>query len=112
MQSSGLPAIGLFEQPVLTIGDGLAYSAVHSAVEAAFAPSNVGDFLKRMAGKNLRIRNFEDVLGAGLLGDAINAQYGSLGDADRGQIREDYLARLERVAPELRQKFYKLYAYY
>jgi len=35
-----------------------------------------------------------------------------LGNADQGQIREFYLASLERVTPELRQKFFKLYAYY
>ncbi len=112
MQDSGLPAIGLFEQPVLTIGDGAAYGAVHSAIEAAFSSSKVAAFLKAMAGKGLRIREFQDVLGKGLLGEATMAKYGSLGNADQGQIREYYLASLERVAPELREKFFKLYAYY
>jgi hypothetical protein len=35
-----------------------------------------------------------------------------LGNADQGQIREFYLASLEKVAPEVRQRFFKLYAYY
>jgi hypothetical protein len=47
-----------------------------------------------------------------LLGQATIAEYGRLGNSDQGQIREFYLASLERVAPELRQKFFKLYAYY
>ena len=33
-------------------------------------------------------------------------------NGDQGQIREFYLASLERVAPELRTEFFKLYAYY
>ena len=40
------------------------------------------------------------------------SHYQQLGNADQGQIREFYLASLERVPPELRQKFFKLYAYY
>ena len=35
-----------------------------------------------------------------------------LDNSDQGQIRELYLASLERVAPELREKFFRLYAYY
>ena len=65
-----------------------------------------------MAGRSLRIRNFEDVLSAGLLGETTRSKYASLGNADQGQIREFYLASLERVEPELRDKFFKLYAYY
>jgi hypothetical protein len=52
------------------------------------------------------------VLTKGLLGASTAAEYKGLGDADQGQIRELYLASLERVAPELRQRFFKLYAYY
>ena len=39
-------------------------------------------------------------------------EYKLLGNADQGQIREFYLASLERVAPDTREKFFKLYAYY
>jgi hypothetical protein len=47
-----------------------------------------------------------------MLGAAAAAQYNRLGNGDQGQIREFYLASLEEVAPELRTKFFKLYAYY
>ena len=57
-------------------------------------------------------RDFEDVLRKGNLGASAAAEYSRLGNADQGQIRELYLASLERVAPELREKFFKLYAYY
>ena len=52
------------------------------------------------------------VLNQGLLGGDTRNQYNQLGNADRGQIREFYLASLEQVSPELREKFFKLYAYY
>ncbi len=60
----------------------------------------------------LRIRSFEAVLAAGLLGGSTKVEYGKLAGSDQGQIREFYLASLERVEPEVRQKFFKLYAYY
>jgi hypothetical protein len=60
----------------------------------------------------LRIRDFELVLREGILGASTQAEYNRLGNGDQGQIREFYLASLEHVAPELRTKFFKLYAYY
>ncbi len=68
--------------------------------------------MKSLTGSTIRIRDFESVLGRGLLGDGTRAKYEGLGDADQGQIREFYLASLEHVAPEVREKFFKLYAYY
>ena len=60
----------------------------------------------------LRIRDFETVLRTGKLGAGTAAEYGKLQNGDQGQIREFYLASLEKVAPDLRQRFFKLYAYY
>ena len=60
----------------------------------------------------LRIRHFEDVLGRGLLGVSTRGEYSTLANGDQGQIREFYLASLEQISPELRKKFFKLYAYY
>ncbi len=52
------------------------------------------------------------ILRKGVLGATTVGEYNRLGNADQGQIREFYLASLEHVAPELREKFFKLYAYY
>jgi len=60
----------------------------------------------------MRIRDFETVLAAGALGRDTEAEYRGLGDSDQGQIRELYLATLEKVAPELRAEFFRLYSYY
>jgi hypothetical protein len=102
----------LHEQAVIPVADPKAYSAVRSAVETAFSSSRVKDFLKSVARAGLRIRDFETVLRKGLLGAATTSEYGTLGNGDQGQIREFYLASLEKVPIELRGKFSKLYAYY
>ena len=102
----------LHEQPVIPVADPKAFGPVKSAIETAFSPAKVKDFLKSIARAGLRIRDFELVLRKGLLGAATAGEYSSLGNGDQGQIREFYLASLEKVAPELRTKFLKLYSYY
>ena len=102
----------LREQGVIAVTDPQNFGAVQSAIEAAFSVAKVKDFLKSMQRAGLRIRDFELVLGKGILGAPTASEYSRLGNGDQGQIREFYLASLEQVAPELRVKFYKLYAYY
>jgi hypothetical protein len=102
----------MFEQPVLPIHDESGFAGVVRALELAFAAGNVERLLKGMARSGLRARSFEAVLANGLLGAATPGQYAALGDSDRGQVRERYLHMVEQVAPELRAKFLKVYAYY
>ena len=106
------PAVGNFDQPVLPIADPTRFHAVHSAIAQAFSSAKVAGFLQSLSSRSVRIRDFASVLTNGLLGKEISSQYSNLGNADQGQIREFYLASLEKVAPELRDKFFKLYAYY
>jgi hypothetical protein len=94
------------------VSDPETFNKVKSAIEVSFSSSRVADFLKSLERSKLRIRDFETVLGRGDLGAATQAEYNRLGNSDQGQIRELYLASLEHVAPELREKFFKLYAYY
>ena len=102
----------VYQQAVLEIVDPATFASVRSAVATAFSSGRVTDFLKSVEHAGLRIRDFETVLKTGRLGAATLAEYARLGNGDQGQIREFYLASLEKVAPELRQKFFKLYAYY
>ena len=102
----------LREQGVIPVADPQNFDAVHAAIEAAFSAARVKDFLRSMQRAGLRIRDFELVLRTGILGALTAAEYNRLGNGDQGQIREFYLASLEKVAPELRTKFFKLYAYY
>ena len=104
--------IGNFDQPVLPIADPVGFGAVRSSIETAFSSGQVSEFLRSLERSGVRIRQFESVLGHELLGKSTKEQYERLGNADQGQIREFYLARLEQVTPELRNKFFKLYAYY
>ena len=101
-----------YEQPVLPIVDPQPFGVVKAAIESSFSSGRVADFLKSLERGKLRIRDFESVLRKGVLGATTAGEYNRLGNADQGQIRELYLASLERVAPELRQTFFKLYAYY
>jgi len=101
-----------YQQPVLPIADPQSYGAVKAAIESAFSSGRVAEFLKSVERSKLRIRDFQSVLTKDLFGNATAAQYTSLVNVDQGQIREFYLASLEQVAPELRTRFFKLYAYY
>ena len=101
-----------YHKPEIGVADPQAFSAVRQAIESAFAAAGVKDFLKSLERAGLRIRDFESVLRKGILGAPIVNEYGRLGNGDQGQIREFYLASLEKVAPDLRTKFFKLYAYY
>ena len=101
-----------YQQAVLTVEDPFTFTTVRSAVERAFSTAGVAEFLRAIDRANLRIREFEPVLARGLLGREIADLYARLGNADQGQIRELYLASLERVNLDLRDRFFKLYAYY
>jgi hypothetical protein len=102
----------LREQGAIPVTDPQRYDAVQSAIETAFSAAKVRDFLKSIERAGLRIRDFELVLGKGILGAPTAGEYNRLGNGDQGLIREFYLASLEKVAPELRAKYFKLYAYY
>jgi hypothetical protein len=102
----------IYEKPVLPIADPQHFNAVKAAIETSFSSGKVTDFFKSLVRAGLRIRSFEAVIAKGLLGASAASDYKLLGNADQGQIRELYLASLERVAPAIREKFFKLYAYY
>ncbi len=101
-----------YSQPVLPIHAPSTFGAVHAAIEQAFSSNGVAEFLRSLERAKARIRNFEEVLGKGLLGSAAGASYAALDNNDQGQIREFYLASLERIPQDLRTKYFKLYAYY
>jgi hypothetical protein len=102
----------LYERPALAIEDAATFAEVKSAIESKFAAGSVESFLKSLAKNNLRIREFEDVAKAGKLGPSTGAQYAKLPVGDQALIREFYLASLEQVEQSLRDKYFKIYAYY
>jgi|ERR1700679_3946938 hypothetical protein len=102
----------LYERPAMDIVDAATFAEVKKAIEGSYARGNVERFLKSVERSGLRIRSFEAVLSGGKLGSGTAAQYATLSNGDQGQIREFYLASLERVELALRDKYFKIYAYY
>jgi hypothetical protein len=102
----------MYEQAIIAVENQGSFEAVKSAIDTSFSKAQVAEFLKSLDRSKLRIREFEEVAGAGKLGPQVAATYKSLGDGDQGMIREHYLSTLEKVDPELRARFLKVYAYY
>jgi hypothetical protein len=102
----------MYEKALIPIEDQQTYGEVHAAIASRFAAGNVQNLLRSIESAKLRIRDFEAIANAGLFGEAVAASYKKLGNADQGQIREFYLAAVEKVDPTLRAKYLKLYAYY
>ncbi len=102
----------MYQQATIPVADPPMFNTVQSAIDQSFSSNRVAEFLRSLEKSRLRIRDFEDVLKAGKLGQGAALGYGKLGDGDQGMIREHYLARLEQVPGELRERYFKLYAYY
>jgi hypothetical protein len=102
----------MFEQAVLPVQDGVHFNEIKVVFDKVFAAGNVAAYLRRLQSAKIRARDFEGAMRRGLLGNSIGQAYSFLSDSDRGQVRELYLSLVERVAPELRAKFLKVYAYY
>jgi hypothetical protein len=111
-----------FEKTAIPIEKPEEFGALKAAVEFAFRPENTRKFLMRLAGKSVRIREFDGVLEHRCLehvnpplyqaGKSARDLYQALPVSDQGQIRELYLSKLEQVDPQTRFKFKKLYQYY
>ena len=102
----------MYEQAAIPVDNEPVFGALKQSIDNAFCSVQVGEFLRSLQRKQIRIRHFEDVLASGLLGPNAAKQYSELGNGDQGMIREHYLSTLEKVDPELRQRFFKVYAYY
>jgi hypothetical protein len=102
----------MFEQAAIAVRDEKGYAQLHALIDAAFNSREVEVFLDRVAGARLRVRDFETVLKRGLLGKQAIALYQALPVSDQGLTRERYLRLVEQVPAELRQRYFKAYAYY
>jgi hypothetical protein len=102
----------IFQKALIPVADPATYQRVHSAITLHTSPAAAESFLRAVRRAKLRIREFELLLAAGILGPDAAAAYHSLVPSDQGQIREAYLAAIERIAPALRTQYRKVYAYY
>ena len=104
--------MGLFEQAGIAVQDEQGYSRLHALIDAAFDPRDVEVFLTRVSKSKLRIRDYESVLGKGFLGKDAVGLYQALPVSDQGLTRERYLRLVEAVPLDLRQRYFRVYAYY
>jgi hypothetical protein len=105
-----------YEQAAIKVEKAQEFGTLQAAVEQAFLPNKVEDFLKQMDRRGIRVRDFDAILAKKVLesGAAQNLHqlYQSLPVSDQAQMREFYLSKLETVEPSLRHRFKKLYQYY
>ena len=107
-----------FERAAIKVEKTEEFARLQAAIEQAFLPEKVEQFLKQLDRKGIRVRNLDAVLAQKVLerfGEpGLNAQqlYHALTLSDQAQLRELYLSKLEGVDTTLRHKFKKLYQYY
>ena len=102
----------MFEQAAIAVQDERGYAQLHALIDAAFDARDVEVFLDRVTRAKLRIRDYEGVLKRRLLGKESAGLYGALPVSDQGLTRERYLRLVEAVPLELRQRYFRAYAYY
>jgi ABC-type Zn uptake system ZnuABC Zn-binding protein ZnuA len=108
-----------FERVPIKVEKEQEFARLKAAVEQAFLPTKVEQFLKQLDRKGIRVRDFDAVLAQRLLESVVaeagleaKQLYESLPVSDQAQMREFYLSKLETVDQTLRHKFKKLYQYY
>jgi len=111
-----------FKQSAIKIEREKEFGELRAALTRIFAPEKMGQFLKLLQTKGVRIRDFDLVLASGALeqldeelansSKTARRLYQELTTSDQGQMREFYLSEIEEVEPLLRARFQKLYRYY
>ena len=102
----------MFEQAAIAVRDEQGYARLHALIDAAFDARDVEVFLNRISKARLRVRDYEGVLQRGLLGKEATGLYQALPVSDQALTRERYLRLVEAVPLELRQRYFRAYAYY
>ena len=102
----------MFEQAGIAVTDQQGFAKLHALIDAAFDARDVEFFLNRVKKSKFRVRDYENVLNSGLLGKDAIQLYKALPVSDQGLTRERYLRLVEAVPLELRQRYFRIYAYY
>jgi hypothetical protein len=102
----------MFEQAAIAVVNQQGYSRLHELIDAAFEMRQVEVLLDSVVRARVPIRDFERVLERGMLGKEAIGLYGALPPSDQGLTRERYLRLVEKVPRELRERYFRAYAYY
>ena len=100
-----------FEQAAIAVQDEQGFAQLHTWIDAVFEVRDADVFLSRVSRAKLRIRDFDAILGRGLIGKEAAEIYAALQVSDQALTREHYLQQVETVPPELRKRYLKVYAY-
>jgi hypothetical protein len=111
-----------FQQAPIPVQKTEDFDALKAAIERIFGSAALEKFYRRLESKDIRAREFEKIVNAGLLeqvdatiarsGRTAKERYEPLALSDQALMREFYLERIEQVDAKLRQKFNKVYRYY
>ena len=111
-----------YEQAQIPVQKAEAFAQLRAALERIFSSAALEKLYGRMESKGVAAREFEKIVGLGLLeeadatlagcGKTANQIYQSLTVSDQALMREFYLERLEKVDPQVRLKHQKIYRYY
>ncbi len=88
------------------------FEALRQCIEKALSTGSVEGFLRGLEKADIRVREWEKALAAGMFGAEAQTHYKALTPAEQGMVRENYLASIEEVDMKLRAKFKNLYGYY
>jgi hypothetical protein len=102
----------MFEQAAIAVQDEQEFAELQARIDKAFDSRDVEVLMSRVARVRLRIRDFEAVVERGLLGKDAVSLYEALPESDRAMTREQYFKLVEAVEPELRQRYFRIYACY
>ena len=111
-----------YEQAQIAVQKTEDFEQLRSAIERIFASPALEKFYSRVASKGVSAREFEKIAALGLLeqadanlarcGKSAKELYQSLTLSDQALMREFYLERIEKVDPQFRLKYQKVYRYY
>ena len=109
----------IFQKAAIKVEKPEEFAKLQKAVEQAFLPEKVEQFLRQLDRKGIRVRDLDGVLAQRLLETVVGEAgldgrnlYEALPVSDQALMRELYLSKLEGVDIALRHKFKKLYQYY
>ena len=101
-----------FEQAAIPVVDVEGSARMAAIFERHFSAALVEPFLRKVQKAGLGIRNLDLILAKGIAGKDTEEDWNRLPVSDRALLREKYLRLVEGVLPEVRQRFYKVYASY
>jgi hypothetical protein len=111
-----------YQQAQIAVTKTAEFEQLRSALERILAAAAVESFYKKLQGRTVYVREFEKVVGSGILeeldgalknsGKRARQLYEALPVSDQALMREFYLERIEQVDVKIREKYRKVYRYY